>query len=127
MILPLLLATGLMTLTQIPANPPTPTSTHAAYEADRDQAGRNASAQVKLALWCEAHGLHAERLRHLAMAALSDPNNAPVRGLMGIVRHGNQWLRPDNLAGQPAADPMYQAKMPEHHARRDHAATSANA
>src|SRR5262249_4458669 len=34
----------------------------AAYEAATTQAGRSSEAHVKLALWCEAHGLGAERV-----------------------------------------------------------------
>ena len=44
--------------------------------AAKAKAGQTADAQVKLALWCEAHGLTAERTRHLALAILSDPTNA---------------------------------------------------
>ena len=35
-------------------------------EAALAQVGRDADAHVRLALWCEAHGLSAERLKHLA-------------------------------------------------------------
>ena len=33
------------------------------YEALKVKAGRDPGAQVKLALWCEAHGLGAERMK----------------------------------------------------------------
>ena len=49
------------------------------YQA-RKKAGRDAKAQVRLALWCEAHGLTAERLKHLSLAVLYDPANALARG-----------------------------------------------
>ena len=42
-----------------------------AYEAARDALGRGSDAHVKLALWCEAHGLSAERVKHLALAVLT--------------------------------------------------------
>ncbi len=58
---------------------PTPAEL-AAYEAGRAAAGKSPAAQVKLALWCEAHGLKAERVRHLALAVLADPANAAARG-----------------------------------------------
>ena len=35
---------------------------------------------MKLALWCEAHGLGAERMKHLAMAVLVDPKNTARAG-----------------------------------------------
>ena len=47
----------------------------AAYQAAQKAAGRDANAQVRLALWCEAHGLTAERVKHLGLAVLSDPSN----------------------------------------------------
>ena len=47
-------------------------------------------AHVRLALWCESHGLTAERLKHLSLAVLYDPSNMLARGLMGLVAlHGN--------------------------------------
>ena len=50
----------------------------------RAKVGRDADAQVKLALWCEAHGLSAERIKHLALAdRCSIPHNADGRGLAG--------------------------------------------
>ena len=52
----------------------------AAYEAARARAGRDADAHVRLALWCEAHGLEAERLKHLAIAVLADPSHATGAG-----------------------------------------------
>ena len=43
------------------------------YEALKLKAGKEPQAQVKLALWCEAHGLDPERLKHLARAELASP------------------------------------------------------
>ena len=51
----------------------------AAYESAAAQAGKNGPDQVRLALWCESHGLSAERMKHLAMAVLYDPANALAR------------------------------------------------
>ncbi len=56
-----------------------------AYQAARAKAGRDPDANVKLALWCEAHGLDAERLKHLSLAILADPAHAGARALMGMV------------------------------------------
>ena len=73
-----------------------------AYEALRLKAGKAPQAQVKLALWCEAHGLDAERLKHLAQAVLADPSERdgsrpagahPLRRTLGIARE-------DRRAGQ---------------------------
>ena len=49
------------------------------YEALKAKAGKDSQAQVKLALWCEAHGLTAERMMHLAQAMLADPKNVTAR------------------------------------------------
>ena len=53
------------------------------YQEAAAKAGRDPESHIKLALWCEAHGLEAERLRHLGLAVLADPSNALARGLPG--------------------------------------------
>ncbi len=60
-----------------------------AYEAAQAKVGRDADAHVKLALWCEAHGLTAERIKHLMLATLINPSNATARGLLGLVAHSD--------------------------------------
>ncbi len=79
-----------------------------AYEAARKEAGHDAQAQVRLALWCEQHGMTAERMKHLAAAVLQDPSNALARGLMGLVARGGKWERPDEVSrearGRPQAE-----------------------
>lgn len=45
----------------------------AAYREARDRAGKEPGAQVRLALWCEQHGLTEQRARHLALALVADP------------------------------------------------------
>jgi hypothetical protein len=45
---------------------------------------RDPAAHVRLALWCEAHGLKAEKLRHLALAVLIDPKAVLDLGLSKI-------------------------------------------
>ena len=49
------------------------TADRAAYEAAAAKAGKNAAAHVKLALWCETHGLSSERIKHLSIAASLEP------------------------------------------------------
>jgi hypothetical protein len=88
------------------------------YRAAASQVGRDAEAHVKLALWCEAHGLGAERLRHLAIAVLTDPANATARGLMGLVAYRGKWQRPDAVAEQVKADEATAAALAEYNARR---------
>src|SRR5262249_52813658 len=69
---------------------------------------------VKLALWCEAHGLHSERLKHLALAVLADPKNTTARGLMGLVAYGGQWKRPDPVAKKGQEDEGLTAKLAQY-------------
>jgi Pretoxin HINT domain len=99
----------------------------AAYESARKSAGRDTAGQVKLALWCEAHGLSAERVKHLALAVLSDPRNATARGLLGLVDHGGRWARPEDVSANVQADTELTAKLADYNARREHAADTVDA
>lgn len=74
------------------------------YETARAAVGRDADAHVKLALWCEARGLTAERARHLALAVLTDPGHAAARGLMGLVAFRGGWKSPQAVAERARAD-----------------------
>ena len=99
----------------------------AAYEQLRAHAERGAEAQVKLALWCEAHGLKTERLKHLAVAVLADPANATARGLMGLVAYDGQWKRPIDVAEKVKADAKLAATLAEYNARRGRTPGTADA
>jgi hypothetical protein len=90
----------------------------ATYEQMRANAGRDAEAQVKLALWCEAHGLEKERLRHLAVATLADPSNALARGLLGVVEFNGKWKRPDAVARDLKTDMARADLLAEYNGRR---------
>ncbi len=94
----------------------------AAYQEAASRVGHDADAQVKLALWCEAHGFSAERIKHLALATLSDPTNAAARGLLGLVLYQGKWQRPDDLSRQARDDPARQAILKEYLDRRARAA-----
>jgi Pretoxin HINT domain len=97
------------------ANPPADaTPPPATYLEARSRAGRTPDDQVRLALWCEAHGLAAERLHHLTLAVLADPKNATARGLMGLVAYQDRWLRPESIADRLKAEPS----LAEYEARR---------
>jgi hypothetical protein len=99
----------------------------AAYEAARARAGRDADAHVRLALWCEAHGLEAERLKHLAIAVLADPAHATARGLMGLVAFRGGWRSPEAVSVQVGSDAIYAAALAEYNGRRARMADSADA
>ncbi|HEY2154590.1 MAG TPA: tetratricopeptide repeat protein, partial [Isosphaeraceae bacterium] len=88
------------------------------YDQMKAAAGRDAASQVKLALWCESHGLEAQKLRHLAVAVLSDPSNAMARGLMGLVEYGGKWRRPEAVADALKADVKHADLMAEYGGRR---------
>jgi len=108
---------GLISAAPGDASPPS-SSDRAAYEAARDKAGRDADANVRLALWCEARGLEAEKLRHLALAVLVDPGHAGARGLLGLVSEGGRWGSPEAVAARLEADSALKAKRLEYDARR---------
>ncbi|MFO0949794.1 MAG: polymorphic toxin-type HINT domain-containing protein [Isosphaeraceae bacterium] len=88
------------------------------YEQAKASLGRGPEAHVRLALWCEQHGLSAERVKHLALAVLSDPKNATARGLMGLVDYRGKWERPEKVSEQVKADEALTAALAEYNARR---------
>src|SRR3954464_12041896 len=89
----------------VPCSDAPPPEVSRAYQEARAGAGRSSGEQVRLALWCEAHGLTKERLNHLAQAVLADPANATARGLMGLVAFDGRFLRPEAVAARAQADP----------------------
>jgi len=89
------------------------------YETLRDKVGQDSPAHVKLALWCEAHGLDAERLKHLALAVLTDPKNATARGFLGLIAYRERWERPEQVSRRIEADAVLTAKLAEYNARRE--------
>ncbi len=98
----------------------------AAYEHALKAAGHDSPAQVKLALWCEAHGMSAERVKHLARAVLIDPKNTTARGLLGLVDYRGHWNRPDAVAEKVNADADLAAKLAEYNAKRASAKETAD-
>jgi len=90
----------------------------AAYRDMAAKAGRGAEVQVRLALWCDAHGLEAERVKHLALAVLTSPENATARGLLGLVNYAGRWQPPQEVAARVKADESLAAALAEYNARR---------
>jgi hypothetical protein len=99
----------------------------ATYEAARAKAGRNADAHVRLALWCESHGLPAERWKHLAIAVLTDPAHATARGLMGLVEYQGGWRSPEAVSARIGSDASYAAALASYNQRRARTADTADA
>jgi hypothetical protein len=100
-------------------------SDQADYRAAAARVGNDAGAHVKLAVWCEAHDMNAERLKHLAVAMAIDPQNAAARGLMGLVAQGGKWLPPEKVGESVKADEAMMARLAEYNAKRE--ATPENA
>jgi tetratricopeptide (TPR) repeat protein len=90
----------------------------ATYASADAKAGENADAHVQLALWCEAHGLSAERVKHLAAAVIKDPAHALARGLMGLVAYRGKWGNPDEIAKQIQDDPAHEELVSDYRHRR---------
>lgn len=98
----------------------------AAYQKVKAAAGRDAEAQVKLALWCESRGMEAERTAHLTRAILLDPSHAKARGLLGFVEHDGKWLRPEEATRAVEESPERQAVFQEYLERRTKARDKAD-
>lgn len=77
-----------------------------AYTAAKTRAGSDADLNVRLALWCESHGMDAERLQHLSAALRANPAQATARGLLGLVSYRGDWRTPDAVARQAEADKL---------------------
>ena len=91
-----------------------------AYSEATARAGKTGDAQVRLALWCEAHGLTAERLKHLSLAVLYEPAHPMARGLMGLVAYRGRWERPEQVSLEVQDDPAHKARIKEYLQRRVH-------
>ncbi len=79
-----------------------------------------------MALWCEAHGLDSERLKHLAIAVLIDPAHTTARGLLGLVAFHGQWQSPEAISEQIEADETRSAVLAEYNGRRARMGNSAD-
>ncbi len=90
----------------------------AAYESAVAKAGPDARSQVQLALWCEARGLTAERMKHLVAAVSRDPSDAKARGLLGLVAYRGKWERPEDVAREAGGGPKQRALLDEYVRRR---------
>jgi hypothetical protein len=98
---------------------PVPSShDHKTYQALKLKVGKDPQAQVKLALWCEAHGLDAERIKHLAQAMLVDPQNVTARGLLGLVAFGGRWESPEKVRERLNTDEDRTARLAQYERRR---------
>jgi hypothetical protein len=99
--------------------PVPPPALWAEYDARKAKIGNSADAEVRLALWCEANGLLAQRHQHLARAVLIEPRNVLARGLLGLAAHRGRWADPEAVARAEQAEARQNAALVEYNARRD--------
>ncbi|MDR3636381.1 MAG: polymorphic toxin-type HINT domain-containing protein [Isosphaeraceae bacterium] len=118
MVTPLLIGS---LLAAVPPSSSTAIDDHvrAAYRDAQARAGSGPSAHVRLALWCETHGLQEERTRHLAAALAADPSNTAARGLLGLVAYRGRWQHPEEIADAARSDKALQATLAEYNAQRE--------
>jgi Pretoxin HINT domain len=88
------------------------------YEAVRIKAGQDPTALVKLSLWCEAHGLTAERGKHLMAAIGVEPSNVAARGLLGLISYRGKWLSPEDVRVERKSDQELAKKLEAYYPRR---------
>jgi tetratricopeptide (TPR) repeat protein len=123
MVASFLLGTLLLAAQPAPSPSPSPAEidreARASYEEAKARAGLDPAANVRLALWCESHGLGAERLKHLAQALSSDPANPIARGLLGMVAYRGRWLHPEEVAAGAGSDEALLARLAEYNGRRE--------
>jgi hypothetical protein len=88
------------------------------YQELAAKAGHDADLQARLALWCESHGLNSERLKHLALALLADPDHGLARGLSGMVSYRGRWEAADKVSERVNADEKLAVALAEYNTRR---------
>ena len=102
-----------------PSRNPAPNADLETYQSMQAKAGRDPAAHIRMALWCEQHGLNAEKLKHLSLAVLKDPQNTLARGLMGLLPNGGRWETPEAVSARLRADELLTARLAEYNRRRD--------
>ena len=116
------LAPGILFLIAVvPASGAVGEADPAEHRRESDDASQKSRTQVQQALRCEARGMSAERLKHLARAILADPTNATARGLMGLVADEGQWRKPEDVADRVKQDAELASNLAEYNRLRDEA------
>ena len=69
----------------------------AEYNAIRSKTADTASAQWKLALWCEKAGLKPEALTHLGRVIELDPRRDLAWLKIGFKKHDGRWMKPERI------------------------------
>jgi hypothetical protein len=102
----------------VKADAPTKAANLAEYKALKAKAGNGADEHVRLALWCEAHDLGPERVRHLAKAMIIDPGNTLARGLAGLIQFRGRWMSPEAVDEAARGDQHEVKLLAEYNSRR---------
>ncbi len=110
----------------VPGDSPTPEEL-SAYQAAAAKAGANVSAHIRLASWCELHGMHLERHKHLGIALDLAPDNAAVHGMLGQVFDGGEWRMPQAVVEDYLSDARAKANLASYRARRERMSDTAQA
>ncbi len=102
----------------VPGDSPTPEEL-SAYEAAAAKAGRRRQAHIRLASWCELHGMQVQRHKHLAIALELEPDNPAVHGLLGQVSDGGEWRAPQAVVDEHLTDAKAKTSTATYRARRE--------
>jgi hypothetical protein len=113
-------------LTAMPADSPTPAEL-SVYQAAAAKAGGDALAHIRLASWCEIHGMQVERHKHLGIALELSPDHPAVHGLLGQVRDNGEWRMPQAVVEDYRSNPEAKATLALYHARREKSPDTAQA
>ncbi len=113
-------------LVATPLDGPTPEET-AAYQSAAEKAGRDALAHIRLASWCEVHGMQIERHKHLGIALEIAPDHPAIHGLNGQVFDNGEWRMPQAVVEDFLSNPEAKATLALYRARRDKSPDTAQA
>jgi hypothetical protein len=111
------LCCGLLGITPIVSRDASP-GNRAEYASATTQTKLDAAGHVRLALWCESHGLTSERKEHLEQAAAADPSQPAAHGLLGLVPYRGAWLRAEAMGERAQADETRPDLLAEYNAKR---------
>jgi hypothetical protein len=105
-------------LTAMPGDSPTPEEL-SAYQAAAAKAGESVAAHIRLASWCELHGMQVERHKHLGIALELAPENPAVHGLLGQVSDNGEWRMPQAVVEDYLTDAKAKTNLATYRARRE--------
>jgi RNA polymerase sigma factor (sigma-70 family) len=105
-------------VTRIDAVPPEANAGETDPSARRDL-GQDPEAQIWMALWYEAQGCDEERLKHLKLATLADPEHVTARGLLGHIAYRGEWRDAEEIGRIVRNDEKLATALNEYAARRD--------